>query len=347
MAFGVSGHPTEPTRLEDPFSEVLEGLVLQSWISGGLALSEPWGLRARPGLGWFYLVANGSCFAEVEPDKTAVTIAQGDLLLIPQGHGYTLRDGAESPTTAVEELFERRHFEQREELILGGGESATRLFCGCFVLEGLERSPWHMALPPFIHAQAKDGIPQPYADYIVRLIDQEAVSQEPCAQAVVDRLVRILFIKAVHSFMSVARKGNGCRLGAPMDPDVGRALGLMHRQPEACWTVALLAERVAMSRSAFAARFTELVGKPPMEYLTECRMQKACWLLKTGQAGLKEVATEVGYESAAAFSKAFSRWSGAAPGAYRQTVREGAGHSRCRMPPIWQGRCSATSARRR
>jgi AraC-like DNA-binding protein len=99
---------------------------------------------------------------------------------------------------------------------------------------------------------------------------------------------------------------------------LGAALALMHAEPHAHWTVAALAERVAMSRSRFASRFVELVGQPPLEYLTRWRMQKACWLLRTTRARLKEVAIRVGYESTSAFSKAFAHAVGSAPGAYRR-----------------------------
>ena len=104
------------------------------------------------------------------------------------------------------------------------------------------------------------------------------------------------------------------------DPDMGPAVALMHSQPDAPWTVASLAERVAMSRSVFSARFTALVGKPPLQYLSEWRMQKASHLLRTTRDELKEVAAKVGYESPSAFSKAFTRWAGVAPSVYRATM---------------------------
>jgi len=114
-------------------------------------------------------------------------------------------------------------------------------------------------------------------------------------------------------------EGGANWLRALADPRIGRAIRLMHAQPEATWTVGLLARQAAMARSTFSARFVELVGRSPLEYLTDWRMQKACCLLRAAQTELKDVAAQVGYESVAAFSKAFTRWAGMAPGAYRRT----------------------------
>jgi len=107
-------------------------------------------------------------------------------------------------------------------------------------------------------------------------------------------------------------------LRAVVDPQIGGALGLMHEKPEERWTVEALASRAAMSRSAFAARFAHLVGEPPLTYLTRWRMQKATRLLRSEHASLGEVASRVGYETEAAFSKVFKRWTGVAPGTYRR-----------------------------
>jgi transcriptional regulator GlxA family with amidase domain len=123
-------------------------------------------------------------------------------------------------------------------------------------------------------------------------------------------------------------------LRALADPCIGRAIRLMHAQPEAAWTVGSLARHVAMARSTFSARFVELMGRPPLEYLTDWRMQKACCLLRTARAELKEVAARVGYESAAAFSKAFTRWAGMAPGAYRRAGNSTEPSAFSGMPPL-------------
>ena len=137
-------------------------------------------------------------------------------------------------------------------------------------------------------------------------------------ETIVSQLADILVVQAVRAHL--AHGGGGCKgwLRALVDPQIGRALSLIHEKPEDDWTVESLASKVGMSRSAFAARFAQLVEEPPLTYLTRWRRQKASRLLETSPAGVAEVAKRVGYDAEAAFSKAFKRWIGVAPGAYRR-----------------------------
>ncbi|NLX13973.1 MAG: AraC family transcriptional regulator [Phycisphaerales bacterium] len=303
---------------KDPLSDVLESLVLHSWIPGPFILGTPWGLRVSNHLGWFFMLTAGNMLIEVTNQEGPLTANAGDLIVVPQGHAHQLRDRSGSPATPIETLLKPEHFEQHQQLVHGGDGALTFITCGCFIFEDMERSPLHKTLPPLIQIKGRNEQPLHYVDHLLRLIAQEAASYNPCAPTVINRLVRILLIKTFQDCPPRLPEGNGNWLKALKDPYIGRALGLMHREPETPWTVGTLAERVAMSRSVFSARFSELVGKPPLEYLTEWRMRKACVFLRTSQAGLKEVADQIGYESAAAFSKAFIRRVGIAPGAYRR-----------------------------
>lgn len=321
---------TEP----DPLSDALEYLVPHSWIPGRFELTAPWGIHVATHLGWFYLIMQSPCLVEVDGRDSPVSVAVGDLIIVSQGCLHRLQDKADSPTTPVQSLLKPRHFERREPLVHGGGGALTRLFCGCFLLDGLERSPLHAALPVVMHVRGERQQALPYVDHILRLLELEATEKEPGAQIIMNRLVRILLMKAVQGCTLELLHGNANWLRALADAEIGRALGLMHAQPDGRWTVASLAERVAMTRSTFSARFTEMVGQPPLEYLTQWRMQKACFLLRTTRAELKEVAAQVGYESNSAFSKAFTRWVGAAPGAYRRGGDTAAVSPRACLPPI-------------
>jgi AraC-like DNA-binding protein len=132
------------------------------------------------------------------------------------------------------------------------------------------------------------------------------------------RLTDILFIQIVRQWLETQSAETQSWLGALRDPQIGKALGLIHQAPQDAWTVATLATAVAMSRSAFAARFAQLVGEPPLQYLTRWRMSQATRLLGDQQLGLVEIANRVGYESEVTFSKAFKRQLGVAPGTWRR-----------------------------
>lgn len=297
-------------------SDALECLALSAWGLGSLELSAPWGLAVASPLGWTYLVERTPCQFDVE--RTAsVGVAAGDLLVVFPERAHCLRDRADSPTVPIQSLLEHPRVALCGPMRHGGG-SVTRLFCACFRCDGLDRSPLRAALPAFVHVRGVGGQAAPYVAHLVSLLEAEAASGEPSSQAVVDRLMRILLIKALHHYAMTLPDGGVSWLRALVDPEIGQALGFMHARPDEHWTVAALADRVAMSRSRFASRFAQLVGQPPLEYLAHWRMQKACHLLRTTRASLKEVAAQVGYESASAFSKAFARSRGVTPGAYRR-----------------------------
>lgn len=309
--------PGAAARL-DPLADTLECLALRSWIPGRFELTAPWGLHVATRHGWFY-VSSEPYVLELDDHEPPVFAAPGDLIMVSQGCGHCVRDAAGSPATPIQSLLRPQHFEQREALVHGGGGALARLFCGCFLLDGLERSPLHAAWPAVIRIRGETRRPSPYVEHILRLLDMEAGMQESCARVNMDRLMRILFMKAIQGYVAELPEDEAGWLRALADPDIGRALTLMHAQPDVSWTVAALAREVAMARSTFSARFTELVGRPPLEYLTRWRMQKARFLLCTTRAELKEVAARVGYESHSAFSRAFARWTGATPGAFRRS----------------------------
>jgi AraC-like DNA-binding protein len=176
------------------------------------------------------------------------------------------------------------------------------------------------SLPPVLHVKGDAGTTVRWLEANLQFVASEMASGEPGFETIVSRLADILVVQAVRAHL--AQSGGGCKgwLRALIDPQIGRALSLIHEKPEDDWTVESLASKVGMSRSAFAARFAQLVEEPPLTYLTRWRMQKASRLLETSQAGVAEVAKRVGYDAEAAFSKAFKRWTGVAPGAYRRTA---------------------------
>lgn len=153
----------------------------------------------------------------------------------------------------------------------------------------------------------------PALESTLRLFAEEARVLLPGGETVITRLADVLVIQGIRSWLASAPEARAGWLGALRDPQVGRAVALVHREPARAWTVAGLASAVAMSRSAFAARFTELVGEPVMGYVTRWRMHVAAGRLRAGEVSVAEVARELGYRSEAAFSRAFKRVAGVSP----------------------------------
>ena len=151
-----------------------------------------------------------------------------------------------------------------------------------------------------------------------RLMAAEARDLRPGGETVITRLADILLIQAIRSWIAQDPAAQTGWLGALQDKQIGRAIALVHREPGQAWTVASLAGEVAMSRSAFAARFTELVGEPAMHYVARWRMQVALTWLTDDDAPLADLANRLGYQSEAAFSRAFKRFIGVSPGAVRR-----------------------------
>ena len=212
----------------DPLSDAIEYLNLRGWIPGRFELSAPWGIRVESRLGWLYLVLQSQCLVEI--DGRTIPVSTGDLIITGQGLSHSVRDAADSRTVAIQSSLEPRHFERREPLVLGGGGETTRLFCGCLLLEGLERSPLRSSLPAVIHIKGKRQQAPPYVDHIMSLLDLEATNQEPCARSVTNRLVRILFLKALQGYMSEPPEAGANWLRALADPCIGRG-DQIHARP--------------------------------------------------------------------------------------------------------------------
>ena len=325
--------PETPTTVTDSFdllSEVLQSARPRSWVVEEVNLASPWGFHFGGGSAAFYCVRQGHCWLGRKGDDPPVSLSVGDLALVMPCHDHSVRDRRDGPTVALDEVLGLGNGHVRRRAALGGDGPITRLTCGGFRFGGNRISPLLGSLPPLVVVRGRDGKAAPWLDETLRLMLRESESNRPGSQAVVDHLAQVIFIQAVRaSFTTLADEG-GRRLTAFTDADIAQALKLMHARLELPWTVAALAHRVCLSRSAFAVRFKALVSKSPLQYLMESRMQKACDLLADGQCGIKEIATRVGYATAAAFSNAFKRWSGTSPGVYRQLLldsaaREGGG----------------------
>ncbi|MCY1022495.1 AraC family transcriptional regulator [Pyxidicoccus sp. MSG2] len=303
----------------DPLGEALHFLRMTGSFYCQSELTAPWGLALppMPGCMWFHVVTSGACSLEVE-GTAPVGLRPGDLALVTHGEGHRLWTGPRVPTPLAHELPQQQVSERYSVLRHGGGGAPSTLVCGAVRFDHPAAHAVVRLLPRVIHLDAASSPHVDWMESTLRLMAAEAKALRPGVEAVITRLADILIVQAIRSWIQqdpAARKG---WLGALQDPQLGRVLMLIHRDPARAWTLASLAKEVAMSRSAFAARFTELVGEPAMHYVARWRMHVAVTWLREDTAGLGELASRLGYQSEAAFSRAFKRFIGVSPGAVRR-----------------------------
>ncbi len=275
--------------------------------------SAPWGISSHYEKGAsFYIVLDGRCWLDVEGSSPR-WLSAGDFVVLPHSPLHTLRDAPGTLTRDLHALMDRSAPGLNKVLRLGDGDVTTRLLGGCFWFEEPHASPLLRALPPVLYVASDQS---DWLRTTVAFVTEETAGGQLGAQGVITHLSNILFIQAVRAYLNgLSEPGNW--LGALVDPQIGQALTLIHRHWEVRWTVEALAERVAMSRSAFATRFAVYVGEPPLRYITRWRMHRAGRLLRTSDMTLAQIATQVGYQSEMAFSRVFKQWMDVAPGRYR------------------------------
>lgn len=308
----------------DVLTDVLESIRVHGVVFGRLELSAPWGVRGGSGEGLGFLVlTRGSCWLELD-GADPIQLAGGDLVVLRKDRPHTFRDDRQTPAVPMEDLLSscpfRRDCQPGGVYTYGGGGAQTTVIGGRFNIENADQNPLITALPPVIHVRGDRGTPVRWLESTLQFMASEMSSGQPGAETVVTRLADILFVQAVRAYLADGGERRGW-LSALVDPQIGAALALIHEKPESAWTVESLAMQVGMSRSAFAARFAALVCEPPLTYLTRWRMAKAERLLRGGQSSIGDVAGRVGYDAEAAFSKAFKRWTGQAPGAFRRAAQ--------------------------
>ena len=314
-------NPHDP---EDALNDAFRHLQIRGAIYCRSELRSPWAfsVERRKSAG-FHALLEGAGLLEVEGESARHVVSAGDFVVLPRGHRHVMRDSAATQATPLESLIAQNPLEDGIRLKMDGEGHAAVVVCGGFDLEGHDINPLLASLPNLIHVRGEKGRPAPWLRAALRQIDAETRRGRAGAETVIARLSDVLLIQAVRAyFEQLAREAPGKEwLGALRDPQIGAAMALIHRRPEADWSVAALAAKVGMSRSAFSARFRALVGDPPLRYVARWRVHKAAWLLRTSDAKLAEIAERVGYESDVALSRLFKRIAGVSPGSYRRRAR--------------------------
>jgi AraC-like DNA-binding protein len=303
----------------DPLSGVLDMLHLRGEVVGSSQLVAPWGISFPAGLARFHLIERGSTWLHVKGVKPAFEVFAGDLVMFVNGAGHILTSGRSRSAIPLEEAV--IDCAEPNVVRIGRAEPQTVLVCGTFSLDAAASKALLAILPPVLVIQGRGGRPSESLEWMLKLFSIEATSRAPGHALAASRLVDLLLVEAVRSWLQKQSKATASWLGGLRDARIAKALSEIHATPERNWTVNELAAAAGMSRSPFAAKFTALVGEPPLKYLTRWRMQLATRWLRGGDVSVAEIAERVGYDSEAAFSRAFKRWTGETAGGVRRQTR--------------------------
>jgi AraC family transcriptional regulator, alkane utilization regulator len=305
----------------DVLTDVLGTLRLSSRVFSYSELSAPWALELPPGpFAYFHVIERSGGWIRLKDEKEARPFAGGDLIVIPHGGGHVVGSDPKVKPLTLKQFIRLR--DENGLVKHGGGGPETHLICGVFQFDNRIDNPLISLLPRSIHFQGARDHADGWLDSTLRQFIYEARYPRPGSQIMVTRLTDLIFVQAVRTWLASQPKDGGGWLGALRDRQIGDALGLMHRDPGDDWSVESLANKVSMSRSKFAAKFKRLVHESPLAYLSRLRLNLAATLLVESHLTVGEISHRIGYDSETAFSTAFKRRYGLAPGIYRRRARQ-------------------------
>lgn len=301
----------------DVLQEVFNSFRLRTVVADYHHLTIPWGFRVIPRDDEneiaFMVIIEGSALLELEEaDPLVRQLQSGDIVVLPRGEIYVLRDQKHSPIFSFSELKTRVH---------DASAPMTHLVGGCYRLADGARNLFFPILPRIIHLRSQDYQSRPELEALVRLFRAESMQASAAQSAILTRLAEVLFLHILSTFTLHPQEEISGWLRGLADPAIATALQAIHANPAEPWSVERLAEEAHLSRAAFAARFRELVGEPPMQYVQRWRMQQAARLLEAGNLPLTDIIALSGYSSEVAFRKAFQSWIGVLPSHYKRGIR--------------------------
>jgi AraC-like DNA-binding protein len=330
--------PVRPRKeAMDALSDVLRAVRLSGAIFFDIHASDPW-VAETPGgpsivsamfpdaehLVCHHVITQGSCWASVAGDPP-MALSAGDIIVFPHGDTHVL-SSVPGLRRAPDLSMYRRPDDGRLPftLSMGDGTEATAAFvCGFLGCDARPFNPLLTALPRVLRVHDESGGP---LDSLVRFALAESKAARVGGEGVLGRLSELMFVEVIRRYLEALPAERADWLAGLRDPYVGRALALLHRHPARPWDLEALARAIGLGRSALAERFTQFVGQPPMHYLTNWRMQLAANALRSGNESVATIAHQVGYDSEAAFSRAFKKAVGSPPSEWRKrSGRTGAG----------------------
>lgn len=300
----------------DPLSNVLSLLKLHSYHSGGFDIGGDYSLQFPTHRGIkCYAVVSGQFWLTVDGLPEPVQLSAGDCILLPRGRSFRLgREPNLPPVDALALRAARKDHRDNIRLFNGGGDYF--IIGGHFALAENEANVLLGVLPPLVHLRKESDKAQ--LRWSIERMIEELHRPQPGSELIAQYLAHMMLVQALRLHLNDGAGGGVGWLFALADKQMGVAITAMHEAPGHRWTLPELAQRVGMSRSAFAQKFKETVGKSPMEYLTHWRMLVAGDKLANSSDPVSVVALALGYESEAAFSTAFKRVMGCSPRQYGQ-----------------------------
>ena len=305
--------------LTDPLGETLHLLRLTGTLYCRSELTAPWGIDmpAFEGHMMFHVITGGHCWLEVEGEQPRL-LQQGSLALVPHGIGHCIRSSRSGEVVPLFDIPVEQVSDRYEIMRYGGAGELSHLTCGVARFDHVAGRQLIALLPRVLQIDTWNADEGSWLQSTLRFIAREARELRPGGETVITHLADILIIQAIRAWIDSVPETERGWLAALRDKQVGRALAAIHRKPEKDWSVASLAKEVGMSRSGFSARFTDRVGESPKRYLTRWRMQLARIQLQESPDSLVVLADRFGYQSEAAFSRAFKREFGVSPGSVRR-----------------------------
>lgn len=313
----------------DPLSDLLRVVRLDGAFFYAVEAAAPWIVESAPAkelrpqilptsehLISYHILTGGHCFVRLIGEDP-VEMLPGDVIVFPQGDPNVMSSGRDLRAPGVTTSFPDRY---PHTVILGNGAPPAATFVCGFL--GCDRQPFNpllASLPRLLHMRKMSSA---WLDGFARQVTKESQLGRPGADSVLTRLAELMFIELLRRYLEELPREETGWLAGLRDDVVGRALALLHGRPGHPWTLEELAREAASSRSNFARRFAELVGQPPMQYLAQWRMQVAANRLAQSSAKIAAIGGEVGYDSEAAFSRAFKKATGLAPGTWRSEKRK-------------------------
>ena len=314
----------------DALSEILRVVRLDSAIYFNAELSEPWCLaspesstlapvlaRGTVHVISYHLLCEGLAYVQVQ-DGERVALSPGDIVTFPHGHGHVLGNGPSVAPVDVASALPGVLERGLELLHLGGGGAPSRFICGFLACDPQLSQTFLSGLPALLKVNIRDDPSGQWLENSLQFSVMQAGNREAGTSAMLTKLSEAVFVETLGRYVRRLPEGQTGWLAGARDVSVGKALALLHRRPADPWTVACLAREVGLSRTVLAERFRHFIGESPMAYLTRWRLRLGSRALTTTSRSVAEIASEAGYESEAAFNRAFKREYGLPPARYRR-----------------------------